>query len=101
MSTDTIAGVAVTLFQAFVGARIQGDISPSDAQSCSTLQDDIDTLKSMILALQSQSAELQSITVSMLKNDTGEEVSSLSVTTVQCGTAATGDTCTIPAGFCG
>ncbi|KIW77450.1 hypothetical protein Z517_09896 [Fonsecaea pedrosoi CBS 271.37] len=98
--TNTIAGTIVTPFQAFVGAKIQGSISPSDATACSTLKDDIDTLKSMILSLQSQVAALQSITVSMLQNDAGDEVSRLSMTTVDCGSAATGDTCTVPAGFC-
>ncbi|KAK5444396.1 hypothetical protein LTS15_010511 [Exophiala xenobiotica] len=98
--TNTIAGVIVTPFQSFVGAKIQGDMSSTDAQSCSTLKDDIDTLKSMVLSLQSQVANLQSITISMLKNDAGEEVSSLSMTTVDCGSSAIGDTCTVPAGFC-
>ena len=83
-----------------MGAKIQGSMSPTDAQACSTLKDDIDTLKSMILSLQSQVAELQSVTISMLKNDAGDEVASISMTAVNCGTAATGETCSIPAGFC-
>jgi len=92
--------VVVAPFQAFVGARIQGSVSPDDAKACSTLKDDIDTLKSMVLSLQSQVAELQSITISMLKNDAGDEVAGLSMTTVQCGQTATSNTCNIPAGFC-
>ena len=99
--TVLVAGSIVGHFFAYLGAAIFGAITGNQAKTCSTLHDDIDTLKSIITSQAVMIANMQSITIKLQQKDAGDEVASLSMTTITCG-QKTGNpvTCGVPAGFC-
>jgi hypothetical protein len=73
--------------------------STNNAQACSREQDQIDALisivKSQISALDAASAK-----ITTQQNDPGDEVFTVTVTVVACGTTLEGTGCGVPAGFC-
>ncbi|EXJ75916.1 uncharacterized protein A1O5_00424 [Cladophialophora psammophila CBS 110553] len=94
----TIAGFASNQLSAYVAGKLAGD-SKNVAQ-CSTLSDQIDALKSIILS-QNSVYSASSMTVTTQQADAGDEIWSLTMTTVNCGDVLPATTCGgVPAGVC-
>lgn len=92
----TIAGVASNKISAWIGGKAGGD--GQNIAACSSLGDQIDALKSIVLAQESKYSA-SSMSISTQQSDAGDEVSTLTLTTVTCGDALT-TSCGVPAGFC-
>ncbi|KAH0840948.1 hypothetical protein FOPE_06367 [Fonsecaea pedrosoi] len=101
VAVDTVAGLAPAVVggvvQAVVGAQVTGNTN--NAASCSQEKDQIDALisivQSQISALDAASAKLTA-----QQNDAGDEVFTVTVTVVACGTSLVGANCGVPASFC-
>ncbi|KIX08685.1 uncharacterized protein Z518_03342 [Rhinocladiella mackenziei CBS 650.93] len=84
------------VIQAVVGAQVQGNTN--NAQACSQQQDQIDALISIVQS-QVSALEAASAKITAQQNDAGDEVFTVTVTVVACGTTLE-SSCGVPAGFC-
>ncbi|OAL40232.1 hypothetical protein AYO20_00652 [Fonsecaea nubica] len=101
VAVDTVAGLAPAVVggvvQAVVGAQVAGNTN--NAASCSQEKDQIDALISIVQS-QISALDAASAKITAQQNDAGDEVFTVTVTVVACGTSLVGANCGVPASFC-